>query len=238
MLNRQQIAAATFCVALILAVSARSANIRVSPITLDFAAGRHAGTLTVSNASDHPATVQLRIVRWTAVDGDDRLTPTDDVVASPPVATLPAKGDQLVRIVRVRPGPADAEEAYRVLVDEIPDAGAQRPGEVLLVMRQSLPVFFNDGAPPKPDLSWRVEPGTAGGRLVAQNVGGRRVRISELQVRDRTGAVVYALPGLAGYVLAGASHAWRLPAGDDVRAATVTADTDQGPIDAGLAPAG
>ena len=237
MLNRRRTLTATICAALLAAAAARSASIRVSPITLDFAAGRHAGVLTLTNRGDHPASVQLRVVRWTEVDGDDRLVPTDDVVASPPITTLPGGSDQLVRIVRVRPGAADGEEAYRVLVDELPDPSEQRPGEVLLVMRQSLPVFFNDRAPAKPDLSWAIEPGTGGARLVASNAGGRRLRISELKLLDRSGSVLYALPGLAGYVLARSSHAWRLPAGDDAHAAAVSADSDLGPIHAELAPA-
>lgn len=237
MQNRRQAAIIAICAVLAIAAPSWSADIRVSPITLDFSAGRHAGVLIVTNTGERAQSVQLRVVKWTEVNGDDRLTPTDDVVASPPMALLPAKGNQLVRIVRVRSGPTEAEEAYRVLVDEIPDLVDERPGEVLLVVRQSLPVFFNDRPATKPDLSWGVEAGGGGVRLVAHNAGGRRLRISALTLHDRSGAVLYELPGLAGYVLAGSSLAWALPAGDGARAGAVTAQTDLGAIHAELAPA-
>ena len=47
------------------------------------------------------------------------LTPTNDVVASPPLASLQPNTDYTVRVVRTRKDPAVKEEAYRLLVDEL-----------------------------------------------------------------------------------------------------------------------
>jgi fimbrial chaperone protein len=179
----------------------------------------------------------VRVFRWTQSDGEDRLTPAAEVVASPPAATLAPGAAQLVRVVRVQPGPARTEESYRVLVDIIPDAATRRPGEVTMVVRQSLPVFFDDGPALRAELGWSVENGPGGALLVARNRGGRRARISEIELRDAAGAIVTRIPGLAGYVLAGAARRWPLPSPAAARAVSLSANTDLGPIRADLSAA-
>ena len=42
--------------------------------------------------------VQAEVMLWEQVDGEDRLTPTRDLLVSPAVFTLPPNGSQLVRV--------------------------------------------------------------------------------------------------------------------------------------------
>jgi fimbrial chaperone protein len=176
----------------------------------------------------------VRVFRWTQVDGADRLEPTTDVVASPPGTTLAPKAEYTVRIVRTSTRPVKGEESYRLLVDEIPDPRARREGEIALVMRHSIPVFFSDGAGAPPLVAWRIERKPEGLVLVARNGGGRRLRLADLEIKDVAGKVVHRHGGLAGYVLAGSEMRWLLKSG--VAARALTARSDAGRIDVSLAP--
>ena len=222
---------------LVLPAAASAASLQVTPVTVDLNAGRKAATLTLTNVDSEPVNVQARIFRWTREGGQERLEPTTDVVASPPMTRMAPGAVQTIRVVRVSNTPARAEESYRILIDELPDPERQRAGEVAMVLRQSIPIFFADrsGAP---KVSWRVEPRAGGHDLVARNSGARRLRIADLQLRNPAGGVLYGQPGLAGYVLAGGEMRWSLsiPAGAAGAGLTVSAATDLGAVNVALAP--
>src|SRR5690606_27632881 len=87
---------------------------------------------------------QVRVYRWTQVDGQDVLEATRDLAISPPMLEVASGGEQLVRVVRLGPAPAATEASYRVVVDELPVAAvdAADGGEGLrFVLRYSIPVF-------------------------------------------------------------------------------------------------
>lgn len=218
----------------LLAGPAFAASLVAMPVTLEIPAPGAAATLTLRNSGQAPLAAQIRVMRWRQIDGVDRLEPAADVVASPPAMTLEPGADYAVRVIRLDRTPVAAEQAYRLLVDELPDPRAQRGGTVALVVRYSIPVFFNAPAATAPRLSWSVE--SRGGRLsaIARNEGGRRVRLSAMRLRDGGGRSVSFGDGLAGYVLAGSTMRFQAPArgGFAGPAARVVATTDQGPLDA------
>ena len=194
-----------------------------------------AGVLTLTNTSQEPVTLQVRLFRWRQVDGHDVLDPTNDVVASPPLARIPAGGQHLIRVVRVAKQRPTTEEAYRLLVDELPGE-AQTVSGVRLLLRQSIPVFFGSSARAHPQLAWRIVRGSAGVELAAANAGDRRQRISELVLKDSGGAVLERKAGLVGYVLAGSEARWALKqAPAPGRAVKIVAASDNAPVDANVA---
>ena len=60
-------------------------------------------------------------MRWRVEGGREVLTPADGVGVSPPFATLGPGGSHMVRVVRVSKRPVVGEEAYRLLLDELPE---------------------------------------------------------------------------------------------------------------------
>lgn len=214
--------------------AALAGALRVSPVGLDLPAERPAATLTLRNDDARPMAVQVRVFRWTQSPEGDRLEPTEDVVASPPMASLAAKGEQVVRLVRLAPAQA-SEASYRVFVDELPPPPSERGRAVQLLMRHSIPVFFGTAGPHAPETAWSVERTADGARLVGVNAGDRRLRIAAMKLFDAQGRVVGEHAGLLGYVLAKASVSWEValtaPAARPVR---MTAETDLGPIDIAL----
>ena len=87
--------------------------------------------------------MQIRIVRWKQEGGYERYTAQQDVVASPPIVTIAKGSKQLIRLIKQGTIPSGVEQAYRIIVDEIPqpDAKAEPSMGLKLQMRYSIPLF-------------------------------------------------------------------------------------------------
>ena len=96
-------------------------SIQVSPISVEINAPSLSSTITLKTDAKKPRVAQLRVMRWSQVDGKEVLEATDDVVASPPFATLASNTSYTVRIVRQSAAPVLNEENYRLLIDQLPD---------------------------------------------------------------------------------------------------------------------
>lgn len=134
--------AATIAFACLAVTGASAAALRVAPILLDVPHGINMTTLHVWNPDKTPVRIQVRVYLWTRKGNNDILTPTRDVVASPPIGTLKPGGENLIRIVRVATTPIGAHEKYRVLVDQLPDPNAQKAGVVSILVRHAIPLRF------------------------------------------------------------------------------------------------
>jgi fimbrial chaperone protein len=231
----RSIATALFASVVACAASPAGAGaLQVEPVLVDVAAPGAASTVTLRNEGTTPIDAQIRVFRWSIVNGKERLDPTDDVVASPPSVTLTPKGQYIARIVRTSKQPVAGEESYRLLVDQLPDLSQQRNGAVNLMVRYSIPVFF--GAPNKknPTVAWSVATNGDKVTLTAHNSGERRLRISALSLRDATGKSLSFGNGLAGYALGQSAVSWTIPRHGFTPngAISVTAQSDGGPIQA------
>ena len=211
----------------LLGAAAQAASISVSPIRADVPAPSQSASVTLRNDAAQPVNIQIRIFKWGLKNGEDHYEESNDVVATPPVATVPPGGDALVRVMRLDQRPVVGEEPYRLIVDEIPDANRVRNVGVNLAVRYAIPVFFLNGDAVQPRLAWSVR--NEGGKrmLVATNTGDKSSRISNLRIGGMT-----LRPGLAGYVLGHSTRMWPLPA--NATAARVMADSDHGVINAPL----
>lgn len=215
--------------------------LEVSPVNIEVVAPMAATIVHVRNVSKSPMTTQLRVFRWSQVDGIEHLEPSNDVVVSPPMATLVPGAEQTVRLIRANGPRTQAEESFRLIVDELPNASTPRSGTVAIVVRHSLPVFFRPSTDDRPNLSWKLENKNGREGLVARNSGQRRVRIAALSVRDETGQTVHVAPGLAGYVLAGSTMRFELPAAArklSRKSLSILAQGDVGPINVVLSKTG
>lgn len=198
--------------------AAGAAGLQVSPVTLTLQATQQADGLWLSNAGSAPLDAQVRVFRWTQVDGQERLEPTQALLVSPPMLQLPVEGRQLVRVIRSGPPPAGrAEEAYRVLVDELPLPQANGEKGLNFVMRHSLPIFVAPaGAPPSPpQLKWALQRQGDQAVLEVGNSGGTHAQLADVVFTDAAGHRTVVHSGLMGYVLPGATSRWQLkpPAG-------------------------
>jgi|SRR5437588_699628 len=214
--------------------AAQAASLQVAPVSVEVRAPNAAATITLRNEGASPLNAQIRVFRWIQVNGEERLVPTDEVAASPPLATLAPKTDYTVRLVRVTTRPISTGETYRLFVDELPDPKTRQNQVVTLVMRYSIPVFFYPHDTADAKLAWSIE--RRGGRVVvsATNGGDRHARISALALRDESGTTASFGSGLTGYVLGRSNMRWetpdkyhRLGANSSI---VISAQSDSGPI--------
>ena len=225
---------ASLVVILLAADPSRAASLRVAPVLLDLTAPSAATTLRVWNDAKRPINVQVRVFRWTQRNGEDAFAATDAVVASPPITTLVPGGENLIRIVRTSGRPVQAEESYRLVVDELPDPARRPGGTVVLVVRHSIPVFFADPDASAAAASWAVERRGGGYVVTVRNTGAKRLRISNLTLGGSQ--PVARRGGLVGYVLGNSTARWFVPATGrgrlTGRSVTITAYGEAGRFDA------
>lgn len=211
-----------------------AASLQVAPTTVEIPPMANATTMNLKNGGTSPIKAQVRVFRWTFVDGEERLEPTRDVVASPPIAAIKPDMDYTVRLVRLSKQPVQSEETYRVLIDEIVDPSERRAGTVTMAFRYSVPVFFLPPAAPAGQLNWSLEKRNGLVFVSATNTGGRRVRVADLAAIGTNGKTIVVAKGLAGYVLARSSKSWVAPQALQTAAAplVIKAKGDSGPINA------
>ncbi|WP_083747855.1 molecular chaperone [Teichococcus deserti] len=183
---------------------ARAGAIEVAPVSADLAPGQQAGVITVTNRDTTPTSVQVRAFAWTQDVTSDQLTPTQDLLVSPPLFQLAPGASQVVRMVLRAPAQG-RETAYRLLVDQIPgptDSGQQ----IRFALRLSIPVFAQAAVNGRAELEWQLRPG---GELTVVNRGTRRAQLAQLTLMPAGGRGPLALTGPENpYVLPGQERRW------------------------------
>jgi fimbrial chaperone protein len=183
-------------------------SLRLTPVTLALTAPRSAATLTLENSASRAINVQLRVFRWTQVDGEEHLEPTRAVVASPPIVRLAPGVQQTLRILRIDPHPVDGVETYRLWVDQLPDPADNRSGRVSFVVRQSVPVVFAAPTAAAPRVEWAASLSGGVVTLTAANAGDIPMKIAGAALERADGARTILAEGLLGYVLGGSTMRW------------------------------
>lgn len=195
---------------------AGAASLQVAPTGLEFLPSSPAQGLWLSNTGVEALNAQVRVFRWTQVDGEDVLTPTQDMVASPPMLSLQPGTRQLVRVIRVgAPTPGEGEKAYRLLVDELPPSVEPTETGIRYVLRHSVPAFvlpatLPDAAEVATSLEWSLQRSDDGLALQARNTGSFHAQLSQVSLLPPDGTSIEVSPGLLGYVLPDMTMRWSL----------------------------
>lgn len=202
-----------------------AATILLWPIDPWLGPDTKATELWIQNQGDMPATMQVRIVRWQQVGGNERYEQQTDVAASPPIVTIQKGSKQLIRLIKQTQVPTGVEQAYRIIVDEIPQPDTPNKPQmgIKLQMRYSIPLFVygqgittyqdsaNHALVEPGDLSWQVVRENGKPALQVRNTGKVHVRLTDVSGRQG-GQMRSIADGLLGYVLPGSTRAWPLPA--------------------------
>lgn len=187
-----------------------------------------ASAVWLENRHESPIYIQVRVLRWRQIDGENRYDEQKEVSASPPFALIEPGKRQLIRLIKNLPPAAGEEKAYRVFVDEIPRADErgepqQRSAGISFRMRYSIPLFASGAGiwtkqkyeyprdikqASAPTLSYRIVQNRGKKWLEIKNDGPVHARISKLSRRS-----TIIVDGLVGYVLPGATMRFALPAG-------------------------
>ena len=208
---------------LLLAHAAASGGVlEVTPTLLQIATRQNADGVQLSNTGEGAIRAQVRVYAWTQQNGDDLLTPTRALIASPPLLHIAPGRTQLLRVIRAfGPVPVVEELAYRLIIDELPSSPVPsvppKQADTTAIsfrMRYSLPVFVGDAptASVAPQLAWSFESTGRHWTLHATSSARSHAQIADLQAVLADGSRRMLFPGLLGYVLAGRSMQWSMPA--------------------------
>lgn len=228
---------ALFCA---IAHPALGGSFEVNPIRVQLSPAARSAALTVRNTGAEAVVVQVSVQAWAQQRGEDVLSPTNEVLVSPPIATIPAGSEQIVR-VGLRRAPDEKQElSYRLFLQEVPPP--PKPGfqGLQVALRIGLPVFVQPrGGPAKPLPVWDarlVEPGTISLRL--RNDGNAHIQVSDVAMFVSGNKEPVASQASLTYVLPGQSRAWQLKTRDaGVKASQrllLKASTDAGSIETGV----
>ncbi|MCY1412217.1 Chaperone protein EcpD precursor [compost metagenome] len=226
----------TLCV---LAPLARAASsVLIWPIDPVLESDRKASALWLENRGNAPVLMQVRVFAWTQADYEEQFQEQQTIIGSPPMIRIEPGKKQLIRLTRTVPMPAGSEQAYRIIIDEIPTPDTQLKEEkssaaIKFQMRYSVPLFaYGDGlwfkedpnskrkrdpaSAGQPKLSWKVVTQDGKSFLEVRNQGPVHARLARAALQQ-AGKSTSVSDGLLGYVLAHSSMRWPLaqrPAAD------------------------
>ena len=186
-------------------VPAHAGSLKVNPVHINLPAGSQSTSLKMTNGGAVETSVRVTTFGWSQVDGRDVYTPTDNVIVSPPIFTIPAGKTQLVRIgLRSRGGPG----AYRVIFEEIP---AQRPvgGQIQVTLKLNLPLYLLPPGGGKTDVSWKAWRDQSGEMVVeGRNRGSLHSQVTQLSAQLPAG--LQLLSKDMGVLLPGSARQWKI----------------------------
>lgn len=188
--------------ALLLASDAMAAGFSVSPTRIELTAEDRVMALTLTNSRNREASIQLEIKQWSQLHGEDVYESTTELLATPPIFTLAAGEQQIVRIGLRRPPDPDTELSYRLFLQELQPPTPEGFQGLQMVLRMGVPVFVAPaGAAPRHDLDWqadRIEDNQL--RLRVENRGTGYAQVTSMaleagEARLEPGGMLYVLPG-------------------------------------------
>lgn len=217
----------------LISASALAATLQVSPVRITISADGKAGVVRLHNQSDVPTLVQVEALVWNETADLSQVATTSDILAVPPVFEIAAGAEQLIRLALRRPLTSGTEQAYRLLITEVPRAVGDGVEGVSFALRLNLPVFVTpDGALPQP--AWSLQRDGGGAKLTLDNQGNAHVRVRSIALFEDGGAQPVFASDEGGYVLAGDERSWQLDLGRLKAGAslTVKAETNLGDLEA------
>jgi fimbrial chaperone protein len=191
---------------------ASAAEWNVDPVLVKLSSEQQSAAIIIRNDSDHASSIQIQVVAWSQLNGKDVYVPTRDLVVSPPIATIPPKSDQVVRVALRRTADTTKELMYRINLQELPPQ--QDPGftGVQVALRIGLPVFVQPlQGNAKAKMHWQVSRAADNHlKVVMQNQGNAHVKVSDFSLYSGGSTQAIGSDTVASYVLPGQSHEWLL----------------------------
>lgn len=121
------------------------ATFLIWPIYPNIESNEKATAIWLENTGKSDAMVQVRAFKWNQKDFKDDYEVQTEIIPSPPVAKIKAGEKYMLRITRSIVPTPNTEQAYRIIVDELPiklsqDSAADN-STVSFQMRYSIPLF-------------------------------------------------------------------------------------------------
>ncbi|HEX3430830.1 MAG TPA: fimbria/pilus periplasmic chaperone [Rhizomicrobium sp.] len=190
------------------ATAAGGATLEIAPTTIALQDKDKAGVLYVNNYGNAAVTVQVEPFDWQQADGTDRLSPSQDLMVSPPITAIPPQGRQTIRLL-VTPGDSHAERSFRLIVSELPDPNRLASRTVQVLTRFSIPVFVDGPADAMPNFIWQATVDHGEMHLTLRNEGAHHAKLQDLKIVTPANDAIAVANGGLNYILPGAIRSWK-----------------------------
>ena len=215
---------------------ASAGSIGVSPVRVTLSDSQRIGSFSVRNDGAEPVTMQMELLSWLQREGSDVFATTRELLANPPIFTIPAGGSQLVRVGLRRIADAQRELSYRVIMQELPPPPSPDFMGTQMLVSISLPVFVLPVVDAEPVLRWQATRTSQGSlKISLTNNGNAHIQIKNFSLSLLDSEQPWVTLQSSDYVLAGQSRDWILPdsadysippSGDTIQLLAQTDDID------------
>jgi len=188
---------------------ASAGTIGVSPVRVTLSDSQRIGSLSVRNDGAEPVTMQMEVLSWSQREGNAVFAATRELLANPPIFTIPAGSSQLVRVGLRRAPDVQRELTYRVILQELPPPPNPDLTGARMTLRISLPVFVSPEIEAKPVLLWQAARTSQGAlKISLSNNGNGHIQIKNFKLSLLDSAQPWVTLQSSDYVLAGQSRDW------------------------------
>lgn len=210
--RRFSVAAAALALAVALAPCAVLAGqFSASPVRIYMATKDRTTAVTVANESSAELVMQADLFLWRqTATGQEELTPTEDLIAAPPIFKLAPGAKQVIRLAMLKPMPTAEQLTYRVIVREIPEVKPPEPGvQLQIALAFSLPVFITPPSAKRQLLCGVQRAAQNTVTAVCENTGTAYAQPTEFKLNDANGQTLL-VNNSGGYVLPGIKRSFAL----------------------------
>ncbi len=187
---------------------ANAGSFTVNPVRLTLSATEPVAAVTVKNVGDEATVVQLETSSWAQHDGQDVLESTTDLLATPPILTVPPGASRIVRVGLRRPADPQRELTYRMFLREVPPPQPVAQG-LRVALLISMPIFVAPPHIPGPQVEWRAIRMHDGNiQLQARNTGRAHIQLGQLQIVQAANGADVATRNMADYLLPDNGREW------------------------------
>jgi fimbrial chaperone protein len=167
--------------------AAQAGSFMIDPTRIELGPDQMSATLVLRNQDKVAIVIQADASHWRQQDGEDLLTPTRELLVTPPIVTIAPGAEQVLRVALRRPLDPRQEMNYRIFLQEI--APPPQPGfrGVQVALRISLPVFAKagEGVQSKPIWSARYLAQEHALRLVLENAGAAHLQLQDFALTQK-----------------------------------------------------
>jgi fimbrial chaperone protein len=205
----------------------------VAPLRVNIDNADDIEVVRITNPREFQVTYSVKAFRWMTSSSIADLQPTDDLLVVPPVFSVEAGQQQIIRVAARHWDGEGRERAYRIVIDEV--ASQVEPDKSIdFNFSITMPVFVapeTARAEPAWSLELDQEEGT---KLIVQNLGTAHLAFDDLKLVPNSAAKpIFSIP-IGGPIFPGERRSWPLNVAlSDLKGPLyLAAGTDRGPIEA------
>lgn len=180
----------------------------VSPVRVPLSIHHQTDVVNITNYQNEAVVVQVDVLQWSQNDkGEDVFTPTQEVIASPPILKIEPNEVHAVRVGFMAGQDFNQEKSYRLFFQEISTNATQVAG-MNMVLRIGIPVFVAPKNKTSSQLTWRIQQDKDKTlKLSASNVGNQHLQILSLDAGINQQNIL-SIPKVLAYLLPNTTKNW------------------------------